>query len=714
MSLDALSLGWRRKLPVVLQQEAAECGLACIAMIAGYHGLAVDLAALRRQFPISLKGATLAAVIDIAARLDLTSRALRVELEALPQLRCPCILHWRFEHFVVLEHASARGFTIHDPARGRRRVPLGELSDAFTGVALELWPGTTFRRRDTRRRVRLRDVLGRVHGLCGALTQVLLLAVALEIFVLASPLFLQWVVDRALPAASRDLLTTLAIGFGVIVLLQHATTAARAWVLMHFGATFNLQWQASFFGHLLRLPMPYFERRHLGDIVSRFRSLEDVQRTLGGAFLESLVDGVMTVFIGIMLVRYDASLALVCFTATALYGAGRWASYRPLRRATEDRIVHAAKQESHLLESLRGARAIKAFQRENERRSAWLALLVDEINAGLAIQKLEIGYRALNGLLFGLEHVVVIWLGAGAVLDAELSVGMLLAFIAYKTQFAVRVSALIEKLLEVSMLSLQAERIGDVVLSAPEARAAGAPRLVGAERAALEASVEVEALRFRYAAHEPPVLDGVSFRVAAGESVAIVGGSGSGKSTLLQVLLGMLEPEAGTVRIGGVAIERLGPDALRALVGSVTQNDTLFAGTLAENISFFDTRADLARIEECARLAAIHADIAAMPMAYNTMVGYLGSVLSGGQQQRVLLARALYKRPAVLVLDEATSHLDIARELAVAEAIRSLRVTRIVVAHRPQTVATADRILALEGGRIVRDARLRKRAAALG
>jgi ATP-binding cassette subfamily B protein RaxB len=293
-----------------------------------------------------------------------------------------------------------------------------------------------------------------------------------------------------------------------------------------------------------------------------------------------------------------------------------------------------------------------------------------------------------------------VYLGASLVLEAQFSTGMLLAFVAYKRQLAVRVSALIDKAFEVGLLALHCERLADVVLTPPESVAASPGRLLAEPETLQSSAVAVRGVRFRYADHAPYVLDGVDLDVAAGECVAIVGASGCGKSTLLHVLLGMLPPDAGEVLIGGVPLAQLGAARRRALA-CVTQNDCLFAGSIADNISFFDNRADQRRIEACARLAAVHADIAALPMAYNTLVGFLGSTLSGGQQQRLLLARALYARPAVLVLDEATSHLDVARETAVATALRRLAMTRIIVAHRPETVAMADRVLRLAGGRLV-------------
>ncbi len=710
--VDSLALGLRAKLPVLLQTEAAECGIACLAMIASFHGHRVDVATLRRRFAVSAKGTTLTSLIDFAGRLELATRAVRLEVGDLGRLKLPCILHWRFTHFVVLERVGKRYIRIHDPGAGARKLPIAAVAAAFTGVALELWPRPRFARRSAEPAVRVRDLIGRVDGARGAVAQVLLLAAALEVFIVANPLFLQWVIDHALVTANRDLLALLAVGFGVVVLLEQSIAALRAWVIMHFGTMLNVQWHANVFAHLLRLPMPYFEKRHLGDIVSRFRSIDAVQRTVTTAFIETIVDGGMTLVICLVMYRYSAMLTCICAAATAVYALSRHLAYSATRAAAEEQIAGTARQESHFLETVRGVRAVKLFERQEERRTAWLALLVDQVNAGLRTQKIQVALRLLNGTLFGLENILVVYIGARAVLNGQFSVGMLIAFVSYQRQFSARVGALIDKSFELRLLRLHAERLADIVLTAPETPAETPGRLALSTTGGA-ATVEVRALRFRYSEQEPYVLDGVDLTVAAGESVAIVGASGCGKSTLVHLLLGVLPATAGEVLIGGTRATNDGRGGPRCMVASVTQHDTLFAGSIADNISFFDGDADQERVEECARLASIHAEIAALPMAYNTFVGYLGSMLSAGQQQRILIARALYRRPAVLILDEATSHLDVKREIVVSSAIRALHVTRIIVAHRPQTVATADRIATLEGGRIVRNARISANAAAL-
>ena len=688
-----LSFSGRKATPVIVQTEGAECGLACLTMVAAFHGYDTDLATLRRRHPISLKGATMAHLIQIAAGLELAARPVKVELQDLDGLALPAILHWDFNHFVVLVGVQRGRAVIHDPARGRCEVDLAEVSRHFTGVCLELAPASGFRPRKERQQVAVLDLLGHLNGIKGTVAQILAMAAALELFAVLTPFFMQLVVDEGVVAQDHDLIAVLGVGFLLLALIQVGVTAARAWVVMVLGTTLNMQVVVRLFSHLLQLPMSFFEKRHLGDINSRFESLSVIQRTLTTSFIEAIVDGGMALITVFVMFAYSWRLTLIVGAAAALYAALRCVLFAPLQQAQNEQIAHAARQQSSFLETVRGIQSVKLFNRQLQRGTAHTHLLAANVNAGIRVQRLTILYHALNGLLFGVENIAVIWLGAALVVNGTLSLGMLFAFVAFKQQFTSRIAAFVDKGIDFHMLGLHAERVGDIALTQREPEGA-----VDVFPTLKRADIELRNVGFRYSDFEAPILHNVNLRIEEGESVAIIGPSGCGKTTLLKLILGLLTPTEGEVLIGGVNINRLGT-RYRDLIGAVMQEDELFAGSIAENICFFALEPDRLRIEACAKLAAIESDIVAMPMGYNTLIGEMGTVLSGGQKQRVLLARALYKQPRVLALDEATSHLDVARERSVNEAVRGLRLTRIIIAHRPETISMAGRVVALRDRR---------------
>ncbi len=686
----------RARHSVVLQAEAAECGLACLAMVCRHYGDRTELAELRRRFPLSLKGTTLADLVRIAARLGFRSRPLSLALERLPGLALPAILHWDMRHFVVLASASRSRLVILDPAAGRRRLRAAEASAHFTGVALELVPTGSFAPQRRRRAISLRQLTGGIRGLPRALALVLALSLGLQLFVVLGPFFLQWVLDHVLLSADRELLTVLALGFALALLLRTGVAALRGWAVSHLSAALGLQWMGNVFAHLLRLPLAFFEQRHLGDVVSRAASVRAIQRTLTTSFVEALIDGGMAMVTFGMLWLYSPALAALSAAAVASYLGLRAAGFRPLRDATERQLVCAARQQSHLLESLRGMPSLRLAGVEEEREAAYANLMTDTVNQELALARLGLVFGGASTFVFGLERIAAIWLGARLVLEGGFSAGMLVASLAYKDQFAGRIAALVDKGFELRMLKLHGERLADIVLTEPDREFAGC----GGTSTIEDGTLEVRGLWFRYAEGEPWVLSEVAFSAAPGEAVAIAGPSGGGKTTLVKLVAGLLRPTRGSIRIGGQDIGAEGARDWRRSVGAVLQDDRLFAGTIAANIALGDGPGERSRIEAAARLAAVHDEIAAMPMGYDSLVGDMGTTLSGGQQQRVMLARALYRRPRVLLLDEATSHLDVARERIVNAAVRRLTMTRLIVAHRPETIAAADRVLVLRGGRL--------------
>jgi len=685
----------------ILQSESHECGLACLAMVASAYGLHLDLATLRRRFSISVKGTSLPQIVHYAQALEFSCRPVRLELDELKQLRLPCILHWKLNHFVVLEKVSAQRVVILDPAVGRRSLKMDEVSRCFTGVALELSPSETFQPAQKKPRLRLRELTGRIFGLKRALVNILMLALALEVVALLSPQVTQWVVDHALVSADYDLLLLAVIGGCLLLVIDFALRMARGWMGLRLNQQLTLQWTSNFFHHLLRLPWSFFEKRHLGDLTARFQSLEAIRAVLANGAITIVLDALVALItLGLMLL-YSKILTAIVLVAVGLYVLLRWVFYLPLRNATEERIVLATRENAYFLETIRAVQPLKLFNSAPLRLATWQNLLTDVQNRDLKTQKVLLVFGGCNTLIFGLEGMLLLYIGGLAVLNNTLTLGMLLAFLAYKSQFTSRASKLIDLGIEIKMLSLHAERMADIALETPESDA-----VVETDLSRITPRIEFRGVSFRYAEGERWVIKDLSLTIDAGDAVALVGRSGCGKSTLFKLMLGLLEPTEGDIRIGGISIRQLGPTALRKMVGVVMQDDQLMAGSLAENIACFEPGATQECIEEAAQRANIHKAIINMPMGYQTLIAEMGSGLSGGQKQRLLLARALYKQPVILALDEATSHLDLHGEQHVVSNLQSLSITRVVIAHRRETVAMVSRIIHLKDGQVTEDIRL--------
>lgn len=686
------------KLPLIRQTEAAECGLACLAMVAGYHGHKTSLANLRRRFSLSMKGASLKTIMAMAQQLHLRPRPVKAPLELLHKLELPAILHWDLNHFVVLAKISGNKAVIHDPGLGRRDYSLEELSDHYTGVAMELRPAAEFQKVRQLDRLKLSQLWSRMTGMKRTFIQLAVLSIVLQLFVIASPFYMQLVVDEVLTKFDADLLVLLAVGFGLFALINAVAESVRGAVLLNAGSLMSFQMVGNLFRHLVRLPQAFFDKRHMGDIVSRFGSTEPIQKMLTEGVVASLIDGVMAIVTLILMFTYSATLSLIVLSALAIFTILRFAFYGTFRRRSEDAILAKAEENSTFMETVRGMLSIKLFGGEQDRENMWQAKYAGAVNAEVKVGWSQIWFKLFNTLLFGLENVLVIYFAARAVMDGGFSIGMLFAFMAYKRHFVTAAATLVERGIEFRMLDLHLERLADIALSekAPEEERLETP-------VPLDGRLTLNDVRFAYGEGEAEVIRGLSLEIEAGQSVAITGASGCGKTTLVKILLGLLPPTQGEVRIDDQPLTRYGVHAFRAQVGAVMQDDQLFAGSLADNIAFFAADVDMEHLVACAQAAAIHDEIMAMPMKYETLIGDMGIALSGGQKQRVLLARALYRRPRLLVLDEGTAHLDTMTEARVNQAVKQLGITRIIIAHRPETILSADRVVVMQDGQIADD-----------
>ncbi len=680
----------------------AECGLASIAMIASYHGYTLDMPAMRKRFSANLKGMNLQQLIELGDSLGLASRALQCPIDETHKLATPCILHWDLNHFVVLTKVSGKGssakFAFNDPATGKRTLTAEEFSQHFTGVCLELTPTSKFEVKKEQAQMKFTQLWSSISSLKAGLVKLVGLSLVLQLFSLMAPYYMQWVVDEVLISFDKPLLTVLAIGFALIAVISVVTDAVRSWLILRLSSLLSMQMGVNLLRHLLRLPMNYFESRHIGDIVSRFGSLAQIRERITTGFVETLVDGVMAITVLIMMLIYSVKLTAVVLGAILLYALVRLALYRSLHQATEEMIQSSAKEQSNFLENIRGMQAIKLFGNESQRQGIWQNRYAEVINSEIRLGRLNISFDSFNKLLFGLENVLVIYFAAMMVMANSLSVGMVLAFIAYKGQLTSRFANLIEQIIQFKMMRLHLDRIADIALTEQEANREGEAVFSNSEADEPKGQITLENICFNYSDDQAPILNNVNLSLTAGDSIAITGASGAGKTTLMKIMLGLLQPSSGKVYLDGKDITQVGLKNYRKKIAAVMQDDTLLAGSIADNISFFDPQPNYLKIEQCAHLSAIHDDINKMTMGYNSLVGDMGSNLSGGQIQRLLLARALYQSPCVLFMDEATSHLDKDNETKISEQIQHLPMTRIMIAHRQETINMAEQVYLLNNG----------------
>ncbi|WP_163932799.1 peptidase domain-containing ABC transporter [Paraferrimonas sp. SM1919] len=687
----------RRTTPLILQTEMAECGLACMAMVSSFYGHKLDMGAIRQKYSANVSGMNLQQLIELGAVLGLSSRALQCELSELKQLQLPCILHWDMNHFVVLTKVSGKGakqkFSVNDPARGQKIFDIKQISKHFTGVCLELTPTNQFETKTESSTLRFYQLWSTMTGLKRGLVQLFLVSLVIQVLVLLGPYYMQWVVDEVLVSFDQALLLVLALGFGFIVVLETLTAAFRSWLIIRLSSVLNMQMGVNLLHHLMRLPMSFFESRHIGDLMSRFGSLAHIRERITTGFVETFVDGVMAISILVVMVLYSWQLAMIVVLVIVLYLVVRLILFRPFKMASEDLIQNCAKEQSHFLESLRAMQTIKIFAQENLRQSIWQNRYAEVINSEIKIGRLEISFNAFNKMLFGLENVVVIYIGALTVMQGQLTVGMLLAFISYKRLLADRATNLIEQIIQFKMMRLHLDRIADIALSTPE-------KNIDSQSEALfqDADIVLKDICFKYPNSDKWLLKNINLTVRAGDCIAIKGASGAGKTTLMKIMLGLLPPTSGCVSFGGVDITQIGLKKYRKQIAAVLQNDTLLAGSIADNICFFEPSPDFEKIFRVANSVAISQEIDAMPMQYNALVGDMGACLSGGQIQRLLLARALYKQPKALFLDEATCHLDKENEFVIAHQVKNMALTRVMVAHRQETIAIANKVYLLEAG----------------
>mgnify|MGYP001578680115 CR=1 FL=1 len=684
-----LNLRGGRKLPVIMQSERAECGLACITMLAGFHGQQQDLSALRNRFPPTQHGATLAELMHLTNAMNMSARAIRCDVNELAACETPLILHWDFNHYVVLKKATKHKIVIHDPAVGLREYPLSEAIRHFTGIALEVKPNDNFSVGTFTNKHGIFSFFSNMSGLWPSVGQILLLSAVLQLIALTMPFYMQLVVDEVLVKHDHELLTILAIGFFSITLISVITQAIRGWCHIYLSNQLSLILGTKIFHHLLSLPVEYFYKRHMGDIVSRFGAFRPVQDFLTSSAVTVVLDGLMALTTLTMMLIYSPMLTAIVVLFLVLVLVSQLAFYRPIKHQSHEHISADARLNSSFMESIRSISAIKRANAESARESEWQSNFVESINITVRLGKLALNRDLIESTLSGTANVLVIFVGAGAVLTGDLSIGMLYAFMAYRRHLTAAITSLVRELVNYLMLSLHLERLSDIRNTPSEFPEIRLPLPI-------DGAIKVTDIGYRFGENQPWIIKNLSFELGAGEMMGITGPSGCGKSTLLGIIQSLIERQEGEIEIDGMPLSIVGAQSLRWHSSSVLQEDVLFSGTIKSNISFDASFVDMERIKAVSEIAAIDQDIAKLPLGYDSQIGEMGTVLSAGQQQRVLIARALYQQPKILLLDEGTAHLDKHTETVVMQNIKALGISCIFVSHNHKLMSLADTILMME------------------
>lgn len=677
----------KKTLPMIFQNDSVECGLAALAMILHFHGHGISLSTLREKHPVSLSGVSLATLVTIANDYKLSCQVLRIEVEEVKKIRVPAILHWNLNHFVVLKKVNQKTITLHDPGKGVVTISKKAFSEKFSGIVLECFPQPSFIIKPRERSASFTSWFRYLPNSKSLLVKTAIFTLLYQAFLLIMPKYLRIVVDQVIPQHKINLLWAVALGFIGLRILSTVAKALKTCCIHVLDRNISFCLSKNIGEKIMRLPLVYFEKHYLGDILNRFNAIEQLRVIFSSGLLEGFLGGFLALTTFIVMTCINGSLAFTSFIISCLYLTLRFKLIHHYKMNTAEMLSAKSREQMCFLENIRGIQPIKIFSKENERLSLWMSRYQYFLQTAHINSLLKSLSDYSKELFVGLEIIVIIFLAATKIMQHRFSIGLFYSYLFYRQQFSDSLMMFAEKINDLKMLTLYRDRLEDFVAEGKESSS------VCVKVPPHQFSLSVENLSFRYSKHEPFVFSNLQFSVDAGEVVALTGPSGMGKTTLLKVMMGLLLPSSGEIRVNGMSLDQAA--VLRQFSASVMQDDCLLSGTIAENIAFFSKQLDFARVVRSAALAGILEEIFRMPMKFNTMVGDMGMTLSGGQKQRVLLARALYANPKLLFLDEATSHLDVKKEQEINKSIKSLGITTIMVAHRPETIRMADRVIAL-------------------
>lgn len=687
------------RVPMVMQVQLADCGVACLAMINGYYGGEYQLNEIRGVSELDANGVSLDRLVARAKEIGLDATGYQVEVDELVNIKLPCILHWAMNHYVVLTKISKKGYHINDPAIGKRVVSKEYFSKKFTGIALELKRSDDFKVNSEKKKP------PSIWGLTGSLSQwkkeifvILCFSLLLDLLGIIIPMQQMLSIDQAVGGNDKRLLWEMAASFALLAMLSGLISVIRSWTLTVFSTRLGLAMKNRFTTRLHEKPMDYFMRRNSADILNRSRSAESVEQTLSSGLVSAIFQSFSSVIMLSIMFYTSVLLTGVTLVSVAIEFLLVLVTRMKIMEGNRNIIALQSKADTTFLENVRAAMVIRIFGKEAQRVALWRTSVIDSQNGKLDMGKVSVISNELRGFTQQLENVLTIAIGCYLVMQQSLSFGTLFFYFSIKSSFVSRFAGVLGYVMQLFGMRVHAERLSDVLVDDEKSK-----REIAMRKAADKVlpkneegiTIEFKNVGFRYSETTPFLFRNLNAKIEPGSSVAITGPSGCGKTTLLRIMCGLIRPTEGAILINGVNIFSINPEEYSKNIGVVLQDDQPFATSIAENVSFYTAPMDMDRIVQCCKMTGIHDYITTLPMKYMTLCGEGVGFLSGGQRQRILIARALYHNPQLLLLDEATSALDLGTEKVVSDAIRGLKVTRLMVAHRKETIQTADSVYIL-------------------